>query len=84
MLQNPAFFRFLSRINAEARWSRCFHCAGPLHVADYPRKPRGYPVVVRAEYARRLSFTCGWCETRTPPAAKRRKRQVIRALPKGI
>ena len=48
-------FRFLSRIDAElaaeARKGRCPRCTGPLHVADYPRKPRGCPVAVRAEYA---------------------------------
>ena len=75
LLQDPAFFRLLSRIDAElaaeARKGRCPHCAGPLHVADYPRKPRGCPAAVRAEYARRLSFTCGWCETRTTPASVR-------------
>lgn len=75
LLQDPAFFRFLSRIDAElaaeARRGRCPHCAGPLHVADYPRKPRGCPAAVRAEYAWRLSFTCGRCETRTTPASVR-------------
>lgn len=75
LLQDPAFFRFLSRIDAElaeeARQTRCRECAGPLHVADFPRKPRGCPGAVREEYSWRLSFTCGWCDARTTPASVR-------------
>jgi hypothetical protein len=74
-LQDPAFFRFLSRIDAELaedrRQARCPQCAGPLHVADFPRKPRGCPAAVREEYSSRFSFTCGWCEARTTPASVR-------------
>ena len=44
-LQDPAFFRFLTRIDeklaAVARLGGCRFCEGPLHVGDYPRKPRG-------------------------------------------
>jgi hypothetical protein len=68
VLQDPTFFRFLLRIDqefaAETRVGRCRGCTGPLHVADYPRKPRGCPAAVREEYSRRLSFTCGRCDTR--------------------
>ncbi len=75
LLQDPAFFRLLTRIDvefaAEARQGRCPQCAGPLHVADFPRKPRGCPASVREEYSRRLSFTCGWCESRSTPASVR-------------
>lgn len=75
LLQDPAFFRLLTRIDvefaAEARQGRCPECAGPLHVADFPRKPRGCPASVREEYSRRLSFTCGWCESRSTPASVR-------------
>lgn len=75
LLQDPAFFRFLSRIDAElateTRRARCPTCAGPLHVADFPRKPRGCPATVREEYSRRLSFTCGWCDARATPASVR-------------
>ncbi len=75
VLQDPAFFRLLSRIDAElaseTRQRRCPQCAGPLHVADFPRKPRGCPAAVREEYSRRLSFTCGWCDARTTPASVR-------------
>lgn len=75
VLQDPAFFRFLTQIDAqlaaEAREGRCPECAGPLHVADFPRKPRGCPASVRAEYSWRLSFTCGRCDARTTPASVR-------------
>jgi hypothetical protein len=75
LLQDPAFFRLLTRIDVEfateARQGRCPECAGPLHVADFPRKPRGCPASVREEYSRRLSFTCGWCDSRSTPASVR-------------
>lgn len=75
VLQDPVFFRFLSRVDAEfateTRQSRCRECSGPLHVADFPRKPRGCPATVREEYSRRLSFTCGWCEQRSTPLSVR-------------
>lgn len=75
LLHDPAFFRLLTRIDAEfameARQDRCSKCAGPLHVGDFPRKPRGCPASVRDEYSRRLSFTCGWCDSRTTPASVR-------------
>ena len=75
VLHDPAFFRFLTQIDAqlaaEARKRRCPDCAGPLHVADFPRKPRGCPASVREEYSFRLSFTCGRCDARMTPASVR-------------
>lgn len=75
VLQDPAFFRFLSRIDAEfataTRLAGCRHCAGALHVADFPRKPRGCPAAVVQEYSRRFSFTCGRCEQRATSASVR-------------
>ena len=77
LFQDPVFFRLLTRIDAEfaakTRQGRCPKpkCAGPLHVADYPRKPRGCPASVREEYSSRLSFTCGWCDARTTPDSVR-------------
>jgi hypothetical protein len=69
ILRDPAFFLFLSRIDAEfadqARREGCRHCAGPLHVSDFPRKPRGCPASVVEDYSWRFSFTCGHCEQRT-------------------
>ena len=75
LLNDPVFFHLLTRIDAEhaeqIRQDRCPRCKGPLHVADYPRKPRGCPPSVLKEYSQRLSFTCGWCDQRTTPASVR-------------
>lgn len=85
VLQNPAFFRFLTRIDEElaaaTRLQRCQACEGPLHVANFPRKPRGCPPAVREEYSRRLSFTCGWCDLRaTSPSVRFTGRRVYLAV----
>lgn len=85
VLKDPTFFRFLSRIDrefaAETRASRCPDCSGPLHVADFPRKPRGCPAAVREEYSRRLSFTCGRCDARsTSPSVRFAGRRVYLAV----
>jgi len=85
VLQDPAFFRFLTRIDEElasaTRLRRCPGCGGPLHVADYPRKPRGCPAAVQEEYSRRLSFTCGRCDARaTPPSVRFAGRRVYLAV----
>lgn len=75
VLQDPAFFLFLLRIDEEfasqTRLARCRHCAGALHVADFPRKPRGCPAAVAQEYSRRFSFTCGHCDQRATSASVR-------------
>jgi hypothetical protein len=85
VLQDPTFFRFLSRIDhefaAETRARRCPGCEGPLHAANYPRKPRGCPAAVREEYSRRLSFTCGRCDARsTSPSVRFAGRRVYVAV----
>lgn len=85
VLQDPAFFHFLSRIDGElaaaTRLGRCPGCGGPLHVANYPRKPRGCPAAVREAYSRRLSFTCGRCDARaTPPSVRFAGRRVYLAV----
>ena len=75
VLQDPAFFRFLLRIDeefaAETRRAGCPECCGPLHVADFPRKPRGCPAAVVEDYSSRFSFTCGRCEQRATCASVR-------------
>lgn len=75
VLRDPAFFHFLTRIDeelaAETRREGCQQCAGRLHVADFPRKPRGCPAAVVEEYSWRLSFTCGACEQRATPTSVR-------------
>ena len=81
VLQDPAFFRLLTRIDEEfaaaTRLGRCLSCAGPLHVADFPRKPRGCPAAVREDYSWRLSFTCGRCDARaTSPSVRFAGRRV--------
>ena len=85
VLQDPAFFHFLTRIDEEfaaaTRLGRCPGCEGPLHVADYPRKPRGCPAAVREDYSWRLSFTCGRCDARsTSPSVRFAGRRVYLAV----
>jgi hypothetical protein len=85
VLQDPAFFHFLTRIDEEfasaTRLGRCPGCAGPLHVADFPRKPRGCPAAVREDYSWRLSFTCGRCDGRaTSPSVRFAGRRVYLAV----
>ena len=85
VLQDPAFFRFLTRLDEElasaTRLRGCQACGGPLHVADYPRKPRGCPAAVQEAYSRRLSFTCGRCDLRaTSPSVRFAGRRVYLAV----
>ena len=78
LLQDPAVFLFLLRIDNDlanecckggCRNDEC--CKGTLHVADYPRKPRGCPPSVEDAYSWRYSFTCGRCGLRTTPPSVR-------------
>jgi hypothetical protein len=85
ILRDLAFFRFLIQIDrqfaAETRLRGCLGCGGPLHVSDYPRKPRGCPKAVQEQYSERLSFTCGWCDQRaTPPSVRFAGRRVYLAV----
>lgn len=74
LLQDPAFFLLLLRIDEElasqARALGC-SCGGVLHSARYPRKPRGCPAQIREHYGWRLSFCCARCDRRTTPASVR-------------
>lgn len=40
------FYQFLFQLNrqmaTQVLGAGCAHCGGPLHVAAYPRKPRGH------------------------------------------
>lgn len=68
LLQDIKFFQILVRIDEEfAQQSRAAGCAcgGALHQANYPRKPRGCPGEVRADFEQRLSFCCSECRKRT-------------------
>lgn len=48
-------------------------CGGPLHAANYPRRPHGGPPDLPEGYEKRLSFCCGveGCRARTTPASVR-------------
>jgi hypothetical protein len=85
VLEDPAFFRFLLRIDeefaAETRRAACPHCGAGLHSARYPRKPRGCPASVVEEYSWRFSFTCGRCDARsTSPSVRFLGRRVYLAV----
>lgn len=54
-------------------------CGGRLHVANYPRKPRGCPDSLPEEYHVRLSFCCdrdGCRKRATPPSVRFLGRKV--------
>ena len=47
-------------------------CGGALHVADYPRKPRGVGrAILGDDWLRRASFCCARCRRRTTPPSLR-------------
>ncbi len=74
LLQDPAFFFFLLRVDeafaSQTRAGGCA-CGGVLHSARYPRKPRGCPAPVREHYGWRFSFCCASCDRRSTPASVR-------------
>jgi len=51
----------------EAVSKPCPLCGGPLHVANYERKPRGIPKGVAEQFAIRCSTCCGHCRKRLTP-----------------
>lgn len=76
LLQDPTFFSLLFRFDqdlADATRTKGCDCGGPLHVANYPRKPRGGPVGLPEAFDLRLSFCCAidGCRKRaTPPSVR--------------
>lgn len=60
-----------AQVAEKVRESGCRHCGGPLHRADYPRKPRGELGDAEAAFCRRHSFCCGTCRRRTTPPSVR-------------
>ncbi len=77
------FYHVAERIDAElaetTRRAGCQRCAGVLHKANYPRKPRGGPVDLPAGYGVRASYCCAveGCRTRaTPPSVRFLGRRV--------
>lgn len=62
------------RIAAAVASERCVHCGGPLHVANYERKPRGGAIASAGEaFTLRHSLCCGrrGCRKRTLPPSLR-------------
>jgi hypothetical protein len=54
--------------------ARCPHCGGPLHRANYQRKPRGGTIAEAGQALRlRYSLCCGWegCRKRSLPPSLR-------------
>jgi len=76
LLGDVRLFELLGQIDEDlarqARERGC-RCGGRLHRACYPRKPRGGPVGLSAQYERRLSYCCAedGCRKRTTPPSVR-------------
>jgi hypothetical protein len=82
VLSDSRFFSTLTKFDedlaAQTRAAGC-RCGGRLDSARYPRKPRGGPPDLGAEYAWRLSFCCAeeGCRRRvTPPSVRYLGRRV--------
>lgn len=57
----------------EVRTGKCPQCGDALHVADFPRKPRGGPGKLPEGYAKRFSLCCSreGCRARATPRSVR-------------
>ena len=69
----------------EVRAGKCPECGGALHVADFPRKPRGSPEKLPEGYEKRFSLCCSreGCRARatpTPAARRQSSRQLESSL----
>jgi hypothetical protein len=79
---NASFWLFLFSVDrdlAETAHKQTCSCGGRLHVANYPRKPRGAGDDLPSEYGYRLSFCCDreGCRKRvTPPSVRFLGREV--------
>ena len=74
LLQNPNFLSLLLQIDKELAAQTRAHgcpCGGPLHRANYPRKPKGCPKEVSDAFNSRLSFCCSLCRKRSTSASVR-------------
>ena len=75
LLQKSSLFSLLHRIDIDlanhCRVKGCPFCDGPLHQANYERKPRGGPENLSDEYLFRQSLCCGreGCRRRCLPAS---------------
>lgn len=82
LLQDARLFDFLFQCDrdlaAAARAGKCVRCGDALHVANYPRKPRGGPGADLASVVR-LSLCCareGCRKRHTPPSLRFLGRRV--------
>jgi len=82
-IQDSRFYQFLFQIDqeiaTEVQLGGCVHCGGTLHVACYPRKPRGIGCALGEFCESRLSFCCAsdGCRRRcTPPSVRFLGRKV--------
>lgn len=69
---SDAFTHFDQDRARETKEAGC-HCGGRLHVADFPRKPRGGPSGLDSSHNMRLSFCCDrdGCRCRATPESIR-------------
>lgn len=82
-LADARLYEMLARIDADlaetARKAGCRVCGDVLHSARFPRKPRGGPGELPADYDYRHSFCCavdGCRKRRTPPSVRFLGRKV--------
>ena len=77
LVQKASLFSLLHRIDMDLagqhQQSGCPYCGGPLHQANYMRKPRGGPDGIPEECHLRLSLCCGreGCRRRSLPPSVR-------------
>jgi len=77
LLKKKSLFHSLyiidKNIAEQYRKKPCPHCGGPLHFANYPRKPRGEPNGIAEEFFIRFSLCCGkeGCRRRLIPPSCR-------------
>ena len=69
-LRRASLFMYLGRIDrdlaVEVQAAGCLRCGGPLHRAEYRRKPRGGPALPD-DLAVRRGLCCGHCRRRVLP-----------------
>ena len=82
-LADARLYEVLTRIDTDlaetTRQAGCRVCGAVVHSAPFPRKPRGGPAGLPAEYDRRHSFCCaieGCRKRRTPPSVRFLGRKV--------
>ncbi len=82
-VSDARFYQFLLHVDQETarevQQGGCVHCGGALHVACYPRKPRGIRSALNGLCNTRLSFCCAseGCRRRsTPPSVRFMGRKV--------